>query len=1027
MKEILVIAAVFCAFSVGSSAWAQKSNDYTRPDKLFLDGKEFYDAKQYGAAYHKFNEFLNTIEKDRSSLYGETEYFLAVCAYELGKKDARKRLETFLKDDPSSVYADRAHFLEGTIHYNREDYADAVKDFEACKVKKLPKDEQADYLFRSGYAYLETNSLNKAQQQFSVLLSDSTRYNLSAKYYKAYIDYVNKDYELAYPVFEELQNEESYDKIVPYYLFQIYYAQRKYDKVLESGENLLKKDSANINNTEVYRILGECYYHRKDYQNTIKYLSFYQEKSDKVVRDNMYMLGNSYYQMGDYVNAIESFQSVTSVEDAMSQNAYLYLGSCYVKDENLSNARLCFESAARMNFEKNVKEEAQFNYALIIYQQSYSPFNESITAFENFLKEFPDSRYRDKVFNYMVNLYLTTKNYKAALASIQNIEDKTLAIYEARQRISYCLGIQDFNNGNYESAVSSFNESLKDKKYNNELAAEAIFWRGEANYKLKEYDKAASDFNSFVNAVGARNCKEFNLAHYNIGYANFTKKQYANALTWFRKYINLEETNQTLIADATNRIGDCYFNQRDFDNAAKNYAHVYSLRGPGADYACFQEGFILGLQKDYSGKISTLEKLIKSFPQSEYLADAQYEIGRAYTMMGQSQSAISTYEKLNKQYPHSPLSRKGQLQTAMLYDEMGNSDKAVYTYKEIIKNFPNSAEAKTSIGGLKNIYFEKNDIQSYANYVESLNGLVKFEKSEQDSLTYMAAFNQYEKGKYENAIKSFYDYIAKFPNSMFVHDAHFNIANSYYNLNQKENAEPEYQIIANQVGSPNRETSLARLSEIQYEHKRFSAAIQTMSTLDTIAQNAENKLAARIGILRCNNLLGNTEETITAATTIISSDKLDPSILREALYTRAKAYEFKGDSVNAFTDYTELSSNCMDEFGAIAKYSVAEYYYNDKEYKAAEKEIFDFIDRNTPHQYWLAKSFILLADIYADQGREFEAKQYLLSVRENYGEKDDIADTIRIRLEKLEKKEAEKVVNTENKDSKTAKSEQNEN
>ena len=226
---------------------------------------------------------------------------------------------------------------------------------------------------------------------------------------------------------------------------------------------------------------------------------------------------------------------------------------------------------------------------------------------------------------------------------------------------------------------------------------------------MKEYDKASADFSQFVNSVGARSCDEFNVAHYNMGYTYFTQKTYQSALSWFRKYINLEEKNKTLIADATNRIGDCYFNFRDFDNAQKNYAKVYALRGPGADYACFQEGFIQGLQKNYNGKISTLNKLIKTFPQSEYLADAQYEIGRSYVMLGEKQKAISTYDKLNKEYPHSPLSRKGRLQTGMLYDEMNNFEKATASYKEIINNFPSSDEAKTALESLKNIYFEKDD------------------------------------------------------------------------------------------------------------------------------------------------------------------------------------------------------------------------------------------------------------------------------------------------------------------------------
>jgi len=658
-----------------------------------------------------------------------------------------------------------------------------------------------------------------------------------------------------------------------------------------------------------------------------------------------------------------------------------------------------------------VKEEAFYNYALTIYEQSYSPFNESITAFERFLETFPNSRYRDRVYNYMTNLYLTTKNYAEAYASIEKIKEKNIQIYEARQRIAYSMGIENFTNGNYAKAIEHFNTSLKDGQYNRTLEASTIFWRGEAYYKLKDFSHSASDFETFVNSPGARSCEEFTLAHYNMGYSRFTDKRYSDALSWFRKYVNMEEKNKTLIADATNRIGDCYFYQRDFGNAVKNYSQVYSMRGPGADYACFQQAFIQGLQKDYNGKIATLNKLQKTFPQSEYLADAKYEIGRAYIMMKQNDKAIKTYEALNKDYPHSPLSRKGRLQTAMLYDEMNNTNKSIATYKEIVDYFPTSEEAHTALDNLKRIYFEQDNIQGYADYVGTLGGFVKFQRSEQDSLTYLAAENLYEKEEYARAAKSFTNFLEKFPESVFTNKARFHLGDSYYKSGDKENAKEQFSIVASQVGCPDRENALVLLSKIQYDNKEYKEAITSMETLDSVAQNPENKLAARLGIMRCHNLLGNLEHTVDAATLLTNSDKLDPAIYREALFTRARTYELLGDSALALADYKVLSENCMDAYGAESQFIKQEYSFRAGDLDGTEKEIFAFIDKNTPHQYWLAKSFILLSDIYMKQGKMFEAKQYLLSVRENYNGNDDIASEIKLRLNRIEQSENEKIVN----------------
>ena len=75
--------------------------------------------------------------------------------------------------------------------------------------------------------------------------------------------------------------------------------------------------------------------------------------------------------------------------------------------------------------------------------------------------------------------------------------------------------------------------------------------------------------------------------------------------------------------------------------------------------------------------------------------------------------------------------------------------------------------------------------------------------------------------------------------------------------------------------------------------------------------------------------------------------------------------------------------------------------FEEKSYDFCEDEINDFIEMSTPHTYWMARSFILLSDLYYTQGKTMEAKQYLLSLQNNYDGDDDIAGMIDERLKKL--------------------------
>ena len=67
-----------------------------------------------------------------------------------------------------------------------------------------------------------------------------------------------------------------------------------------------------------------------------------------------------------------------------------------------------------------------------------------------------------------------------------------------------------------------------------------------------------------------------------------------------------------------------------------------------------------------------------------------------------------------------------------------------------------------------------------------------------------------------------------------------------------------------------------------------------------------------------------------------------------------------------------------------------------------------FAQMNTQQQYWLAKALILLADINLDKGDTFQARQYLLTLVNNYRRSDDILSTVQTKLQVLDAIEADK-------------------
>jgi TolA-binding protein len=153
--------------------------------------------------------------------------------------------------------------------------------------------------------------------------------------------------------------------------------------------------------------------------------------------------------------------------------------------------------------------------------------------------------------------------------------------------------------------------------------------------------------------------------------------------------------------------------------------------------------------------------------------------------------------------------------------------------------------------------------------------------------------------------------------------------------------------------------------------------------------------------MRCADNNGDCENVKGCAAILLEQGSLQPEQLRETKYRYAKALLATSEEKAAEIQLAELASDTRSVYGAEGKYMLTQLFFDQKRYTECEKEIFNYMETSTPHTYWLARSFILLADLYTAQERTAEAKQYLLSLQSNYNEDDDIKDMIAERLNKI--------------------------
>ena len=981
---------------------SRQPHQFDAPNRLFVEGKELFSLKNYSGCIDKLEAYKQ--HSTDADLIQEADYMLVYSAYEQGRPNAVELLKDYLDVYPASRHADEVNFLIGSAHFGQGEYQKAIFWFNESNIDMLSPEQQEAYCFRLAYSLLQIGDMEKARGYFARIEQIGTKYREASTYYVAYIDYATGKYNNALVEFTRLKDLPDYKERSLYYITQIYFIQNKYEKVISEGKELLASYPDSENNSEVYRIMGNAYYHLGNEDQAINMLSKYVSSTDSPLRGDLYILGVCYYNKGNYSSAVNALGRTVRENDALSQNAYLYLGQSYLKLKDKNNARMAFEAAATSSFDKQVKEAAMYNYALLIHETAFTGFGESVTIFEDFLNDFPNSKYADKVNDYLVEVYLTTKNYQAALNSIDKIKHPSTKILEAKQDILFQLGTQAFTNMELDKAVDLFSRAISLGAYNLESRNDAYFWRGESYYRQGEYNKAISDYRTYLNNTRQRNTDMYALAHYNLGYSYFKLKEYGEALNRFRQYVNLESNQQTpAYADAYNRIGDCLFHNRQFAMAEENYTRAAQLQPSAGDYSVYQKGFLLGLQKDYKGKISVMDRLIREFPESQYVDDALFEKGRSYVLLDNNQAAAASFEQLMRDFPQSSLARKAGVQLGLIYFNDNQPEKAADAYKSVISNYPGSEEAKVALQDLKSVYIELNDINSFAAYANSLGGNVRFEVSEQDSLTYLAAEKLFMRGDNEGARRSLTNYLQTFPQGAFSSNANFYLASIAFAKKDLEEAKRLFSLVLESGDTKFREESWARKAEIEYLDKDYAAAMESFKHLQAVAENPENKEAAKLGLMRCAELIGQPQEALLAANDLLKEPKLSPEIMSEARYVRAKAYISLKQENKALADLKEISKDTRTIHGAEAKYLLAQLYYDNKDDKNAETVLMNFIENGTPHQYWLARGFILLADIYIRQGDDFQARQYLTSLQNNYKGDDEIAAMIEDRLGKLKK------------------------
>ena len=938
--------------------------------------------------------------------YEKAFYNVQQC-FEQRAEATQEKLQEYLEKYPYTPYVDEVMAMQGIMWSEKGEYQHAIDELEKVDVKNISRTIEYTYSFHMGYALMQLHNYKKALTYLLPLKTQhNSPYTLQASYYAGYCHYNLKEYNKALVEFLSLEHVGGYRKIAPYYVVQIHYALSEYEEVLERAERLLADFPDNEYNDELHRMIGEIYYQDSIYDKAAYHLEQYHKlrvaKGRQILRNDLYLLGISNYSIEQYSQAINYLKQVKQENDSISESTCLHLGHSYLRANNLEKAILAYAAAIQFDINPILREEAMYNYVQATYLQN-SALGENITAFQTFIQEYPKSRYIDRVYALMADIYLTSKNYQAALDALLEIQQPSEKVLLTCQYLRYQMAVDAFLQNDMNNALKWAIELIEKEANTTDHKTEAYYLCAQAYYQLQQYPQTIEQINLYQQQPNIAHSENQKTAIYLKAYALFNQKQYTSAEPVYREYISLlaNNTSNTYL-DALNRLGDCLFHSRHFQDACDTYAQVAQLNSFGADYALLQSGYARGLMHQYAEKVKILTSLTQQYPNSDYADDALYEIARSELQQEHNMEAINAYQTLLEKYPNSTHTAKASLELGMTYRTLKQYDEAIHAFKHTISTYIGSEESYSALEGIEQILVETNRVDEYIAYTKTLTNINMEVISNEDSLIYVTAELQYMMGNYQQAIAGLNTYLTSFcPGGRYCTNATYYAANSFYQLKQNEQAIEHFCTLADMQGNPYIEEACMRVAELSSDKQEYRTALYYYQRMSEVASSSSKRITALIGMLRCSHhLVEENNTTIDIATRLLNEPTLDSIVRNEALYYRAKAYIKDKQYESAIDDLTPVAQEVRTARGAEAKYLIAECQYHMEDINSAEEVIMSFTKQQTSHQYWLAKSLILLADINVKRNELFQAKQYLLALQKNYRvQEDDIQTIIEDKLE----------------------------
>ncbi|MCQ2174347.1 MAG: tetratricopeptide repeat protein [Bacteroidales bacterium] len=956
---------------------------------------------RFRSALEHFNRGMYDRARSEFEAVGKgpvAEGYAVLCAGKLNVADFPELLKCYAEEYPGSFLLPELHFQYACNLFDEARYAESLQELNLAGRRNLGRGVQAEFLFKSGYSnfvlrnYPEARECLEEHENYGV-----DDYTTLARYALGCMDYTEEKFLPAIEWFLKVVPDgyrAKLSKLAQFYITDSRFMLKDYAYVTNEGVDTYNSFLEGVSSLgdddlgvlegcrgHLARIISESYLVLGDKESARDYYEKGVSPDEDMKDSDWFYAGSVLYAVQDYEGAIEKFTRINNHRDSLWQIAAYQLGNSYIQTRDKVSALSAFKSAADLDFDESIREDASFNHAKLAFD-----LNNDGSWFEKYLKNYSTSRKGEQVYGYMALTRLAGGDYSGAIDAYEKIANPDEEQDMNYLKANYLRAAQLVGAGAYSDAVPFLETATLGLDRNDPFCQLSNYWLAECRYRTGDYSAAFSLFSSLYNLSALYGEPEGNMLPYNIAYSAFRKADYETAAKWFdRSLSSLDPAGRT---DARIRRADCDLGRKDYEAAAVSYQKAIDEAGSQKPvYPYYQLAVCWSLLKKPEKKAQTLSA-VQGFPVSSPMyADAMYELGRTWLELKEPRKALNVFRELSRaSLPKTDIA-KGLMGEGMANMRLDKTEEGLACYKKVVEILPGSDIARDALLAIESVYQSAGQPEKYIEYVEA-NGIGSGTGPEEKEKMYFSAGEQnFASGNFVQARTSLERYASLYPSGTYLHEAQYLLGESLRMQGLKMEACDAYRRAADfGKDAVYYEASLLAYAGLCLELERFDPAYEAYSTLASDTGSEERRILSYRGMMDSAYGARRYEDAIDAAELLSDGDT-------RTLYVTAKSLLATSQREDAMSAFTQLARQASTPEGAEANYILIQDCFDRGKFGDVQKKVYDFSPNAGAQNYWLARAFLTLGDSFAEQGNYRQARQTYESIRDGY-EAESVTDEI---------------------------------